>query len=171
MTKESGRPRIIDQLWNDEIKKKVLEGYAIGLGDTEAICTIGIGKEKFYQLMNGRGQKGYEDYEPSEKEILFMDTIKEGRLKAQKFLEREVLAEATGIQYNKDIVNRDVGAKRSAAMLIYTMNNRFRKGGFDGSWNNKQEIEQTGEPVQTNVNITADLFKQAKDLNKKLDDN
>lgn len=46
-----GRPRLIPKIWNEEIKKKILDAYKEGQSDIAAIVTLDITKETFYKLV------------------------------------------------------------------------------------------------------------------------
>lgn len=175
---KSGRPRKIDQIWNDDLKEKVLSKYRTGAFNSEIILMLDISESLFYELMAGiktdENNKIIQD-DLSDKELNFMETIKKGMLASQVFWENELKSQATGTEFNKlkdekgKVIDR-IG-KKSLGANIFILTNRANKNPLIRGWTNKQEIEQTGEPVQANVNITADSFKKVKDLNKELYDN
>ena len=49
--KLSGRPRIIVEIWNEEIKQKILDAYKEGQSDVAAIVILDIARETFYKLV------------------------------------------------------------------------------------------------------------------------
>lgn len=175
---KSGRPRKIDQIWNEELKKKVLAKYKAGAFSTEIILMLDISDSLFYELMKGvktDENNNIIENDLSEKELDFMETIKKGMLASQVFWENELKSQATGTEFNKlkdehgTVIDR-IG-KKSLGANIFILCNRANKNPLTRGWTNKQEIENTGEPVQANVNITADSFKKVKDLKKELDEN
>jgi len=104
-----------------------------------------------------------------------METIKKGMLLSQVFWENELKSQVTGTEFNelKDKKGKVIDriGKKSLGATIFILINRANKNPLARGWTNKQEIEQTGEPVQANINVTAKVIDQVKDLNKELYDN
>lgn len=136
---KSGRPRVIPQKWNETLKKKLLDSYKQGGSDIVAIALLDITRETFYRILRSDN----ENLEPIE--IDFLDTIKKGNVLSQLWFEEKGRKGMVGA-----IDNFNNGA------FVFHMKNRFRKGGFDGSWADKQDHEQNiksddGIPVIFNL--------------------
>jgi hypothetical protein len=134
-----GRPRVIPQKWNEELKKKLLDSYKQGGSDIVAIAELDVTRETFYRILRSDN----ENLEPIE--IDFLDTIKKGNVLSQLWFEEKGRKGMIGA-----IDNFNNGA------FVFHMKNRFRKGGFDGSWADKQDLEQNiksddGIPVIFNL--------------------
>ncbi len=134
-----GRPRVIPQKWNEELKKKLLDSYKQGGSDIVAIAELDVTRETFYRILRSDN----ENLEPIE--IDFLDTIKKGNVLSQLWFEEKGRKGMVGA-----IDNFNNGA------FVFHMKNRFRKGGFDGSWADKQDLEQNiksddGIPVIFNL--------------------
>ncbi len=123
-----GRPRVIPQKWNEELKKKLLDSYKQGGSDIVAIAELDVTRETFYRILRSDN----ENLEPIE--IDFLDTIKKGNVLSQLWFEEKGRKGMIGA-----IDNFNNGA------FVFHMKNRFRKGGFDGSWADKQSHEQNNK--------------------------
>jgi hypothetical protein len=139
---KSGRPRIIPQKWNEELKKKLLDSYKQGGSDIVAIAELDITRETFYRILRSDN----ENLEPIE--IDFLDTIKKGNVLSQLWFEEKGRKGMIGA-----IDNFNNGA------FVFHMKNRFRKGGFDGSWADKQDLIGITNPADK-VNIEFNLTKE-----------
>lgn len=136
---KSGRPKIITKIWNEKLKQEILESYKNGNSDIVAIAKLDISRETFYKLL--RTDKEY--LEPKEKD--FIDTIKSGNILSQVWWEEKGKKGMIG-----EIDHFNNGA------FVFQMKNRFKKGGFDGSWADRQDLEQNiksddGVPVVFNL--------------------
>jgi hypothetical protein len=137
--KVSGRPRIIPQKWNKELKEKILENYKKGGSDIVAIDLLDISRESFYHTL----RTPEEDLEPEEVE--FLHTIRKGNISSQVWWE-------------------EMGRKGMIGMIdgwntgthVFHMKNRFKKSGYDASWADKQDLEQSIKSEDA-VNISFNL--------------
>lgn len=141
---KGGRPRKIPQIWNQKLKKDILSDYKQGKSNTHAMNRMGIMNETFYKVIN-MGKKNKEDLEPEELE--FTETIKQGNQLSLEWWENLGLK---GVQGSEQFNN---GA------FVFQVKNRFRKGGYDGSWTNDQGLVSVGsnnDKVAVNFNLTTE---------------
>lgn len=139
---KSGRPRAIPQKWNKKIKKKLLESYEQGGSDIVAIAELGVSREVFYRILRSEE----DNLEPIE--IDFLDTIKRGNVLSQVWWEQKGREGMIG-----EIEGWNTGTH------VFHMKNRFKRGGYDGSWADKQDLDQnitTKEPISISFNLAED---------------
>jgi hypothetical protein len=137
--KKAGRPRIIPQKWNNQKKEEILNSYRDGGSAIDAMCILDISRDAFYDTL-GTPLENLES-----EEIDFTDTIKKGELLSQRWFEGKG---------RKGMIGAIDGFNNGA--FVFQMKNRFRKGGFDGSWADKQEVDQNTS-LKDPLNITFEL--------------
>ena len=120
----------------------MLDSYKQGGSDIVAIAELDITRETFYRILRSDN----ENLEPIE--IDFLDTIKKGNVLSQLWFEEKGRKGMIGA-----IDNFNNGA------FVFHMKNRFRKGGFDGSWADKQDLIGITNPADK-VNIEFNLTKE-----------
>ena len=136
---KSGRPRVIPQKWNEELKKKILDSYKNGGSDIVAIALLDITRETFYRIL----RSDEANLEPIE--INFLDTIKRGNILSQVWWEERGRRGTVG-----EIDGFNNGA------FVYNTKNGFKRDGYNCVWADKQDLEQNiksddGIPVIFNL--------------------
>jgi hypothetical protein len=121
-TKKTGRPRIIPKLWNEKKKKEILASYEEGGSQINAMLILGIKRDVFYDTLATKA----DCLTPEERD--FCDTIAQGELLSQCWWEKKGRLGTIG----------EINNFRDSSWR-YTMMNRFRRGGFNGSWAEKQD--------------------------------
>lgn len=135
-----GRPRKICEIWNEEIKQKILNAYKEGQSDIAAIVTLDIAKETFYKLVRADKES------LGEVEQDFVDTIKKGRALSQQWWEE------TG---RKGTVGAIDSFNNGA--FVFNMKNRFKPKGYDSTWADKVETLNTNsnsDKVDVQINLS-----------------
>ena len=135
-----GRPRLIPQIWNEEIKQKILDAYKEGQSDIADIVTLDLTRETFYKLVRADSES-LGDIEQD-----FVDTIKKGRALSQQWWE-EIGRKGT------------IGAIDSFnnGAFVFNMKNRFKPKGYDSTWADKVETHNTNsnsEKVDIQINLS-----------------
>lgn len=135
LTLGMGRPKKLPEAWSDKIRENILEEYKNGGSNTDAVALLDISERTFYEIL------AKEKKDPIE--LDFSQAIKRGNVLSKLWWEK--LSRTPGM-FDSKMYNPTVYA--------INMNNRFKKGGYDGSWSmNKKDDNDDKRDEVANVSF------------------